>query len=78
MTELGNARPTAGLQRVGGIQVQILRTEGRKNAKFDLTHGKSKFDKKELSVLRNVGQTTVSGDRQVISALCGSQLKMYL
>ena len=31
VTELGSARTTAGLQRVGEIRVQFLRTEGRKN-----------------------------------------------
>lgn len=70
-------RTTAVLQRVEGIQVQFLRTEGRKTAKFDLTDGKSRFDKTELSAERNVWQTTATADRQVTAALCGSKLKIY-
>jgi hypothetical protein len=50
MKELGSTRTTVGLQRVEGIQVQFLRTEGRKTSRFDLTDGKSRFDKAELSV----------------------------
>jgi hypothetical protein len=50
VTELGSTRTTVGLQRVEGIQVQLLRTEGRTTSRFDLTDGKSRFDKTELSV----------------------------
>ena len=78
VTELGSTRTTAGFQGVEGIQVEFLRSEGRKTARSEITDGNSSFDKTELNVARNVWRTTATGDRQVITALCGSQLKIYL